>query len=114
MGVQCYSCALTNGEGDPGCADPFNSTGIATIECTDGCLKGITTVNGELSIAARYCWEVTLLPCANDCESLGAQTACVYCCTDDLCNGGGALSARFFAIMAIGVIVAVSMQSAII
>ncbi|XP_071481382.1 uncharacterized protein, partial [Diadema antillarum] len=117
LGIECYNCVLTNGVGDPGCADPFNSTSISTVECADGqCLKGITTLNGELSIAVRYCWDTSIFPsCVNDCETLGSQTACVYCCTDDLCNGGGALSARFFAIMAIGAIVAaVSMQSAII
>ncbi|XP_072172308.1 uncharacterized protein [Diadema setosum] len=111
MGVQCYSCSVVDGVGDPGCADPFNSEGIRTEYCTNGCKKDTDTKNGREIGVVRSCWDRSA-PCSDECQSFDGNTECVYCCAGNLCNGGGALSASFFAIP-IAAIVAASLQSAI-
>ncbi|XP_071479249.1 uncharacterized protein [Diadema antillarum] len=76
VGYQCYNCALTDGEGDPGCADPFNSTGIRKDNCSDECLVSLAELKVITSskVTDRDC---SINPCENGwCEETMTNYTC--------------------------------------
>ena len=37
--IKCYSCNTLLGPGSANCGDPFKSSGVVNMTCTDGCMK---------------------------------------------------------------------------
>ena len=105
----CYTChfSKTSGhaQGMSNCDEPFNATGIPTINCKGSCATTKTTLgDGEYMI---------IRSCLPRCKDLREPHSSVNCCSGSNCNGSKAdmemmvtIAGAFGFVLTIGLLIA--------
>ena len=79
----CYTCHYTKMEyheqGMPNCDDPFDDSGIPSVQCEGLCAKTKAIIGKGEYMISRSC-----LP---NCKNIYDQTSTVECCFGSKCNG---------------------------
>ncbi|OWA54155.1 hypothetical protein BV898_18571 [Hypsibius exemplaris] len=90
--LKCYQCSFVESlpasdTNQVNCKDPFNITGIRTIEQNETGVDCQRCTQGKVT---RVAGNVTLVIVARDCLTVGENDDGAPTCTSDLCNTGNA------------------------